>query len=579
MTSRLGVYWSVMHRRAQDYEYFKGLQPSVFKIMDGGEPDYAFARDNLPGSLVIARDWALSEQHTDMLNEPDITGERHAREWNQHADRLGFDRAKTLILGINEPKVWEPGVPEALRVYTIALCDEATRLGLRVGAMQLSVGWPNNKGPDTPPDWSPWHGVEDAIKRGDHALICHEYWADKGPKENWGWWGGRALKCPWQVPIIIGETGIEMFVKYPNKEQNERGWRKNVTPERYAGELAEYTALMSADPRFVGCAVFASDFADDDWWSFDIEPAYQAIFATPVSATTPPITTHLPVIGAGPMPTGPTAVSATPAGARIRQYPGVTSPILGAVPFGTALQVTGINPAGTWYQVDSPFGQGWVSGTVVAVSGVEGVPVVESGVPPAPTPPAPPVPAQGGIIDPRVAQAILQIESGGRTHGINGLPIIRFEAHVFKQMLGNDALWAQHFRVDPATPWARQEWRSHKDKPWMDMHPGDQGTEWAAYEFARSINPEAAAKSISMGAGQIMGFHHARIGYPSAQAMLQAFNSGPMQTIGFINFFLSDPALFEAVRNKDWRTIAKLYNGAGAVDTYAPLLQKAYEAT
>ena len=75
-----------------------------------------------------------------------------------------------------------------------------------------SAGLPT-QGKDTPPDWSPFHGVEEAIIHNNGALICHEYWADTGPKELWGWWGGRSLKCPWKVPIIIGECGVDMYVK------------------------------------------------------------------------------------------------------------------------------------------------------------------------------------------------------------------------------------------------------------------------------------------------------------------------------------------------------------------------------
>ena len=55
--------------------------------------------------------------------------------------------------------------------------------------------------------------VREAILRGNHALVLHEYWADLGPSEHWGWWGGRSLKCPWAVPIVIGECGFEMAVK------------------------------------------------------------------------------------------------------------------------------------------------------------------------------------------------------------------------------------------------------------------------------------------------------------------------------------------------------------------------------
>jgi len=282
MASKLGVYWSVMHRRPQDYAYFRELNPTVFKIMDGGDNDYAWAKANLPGALVVARDWAMSEQKQDCLKDPIGTGQRHAREWSHHQGRLGFDKASTLIQGINEPPVWEAGWPEALRMYTIAMCDEATKLGLRVGAMQLSVGWPANTGPNTPPDWSPYHGVDVAIRKNNGALVVHEYWADQGPKENWGWWCGRSLKCPWQVNIIIGETGIDMYVKDGGVPHAQRGWRGRKEPHAYASELAEYTSLMSADRRFIGSCVFASDFASHEWYSFDIEPAYSAILNTTI---------------------------------------------------------------------------------------------------------------------------------------------------------------------------------------------------------------------------------------------------------------------------------------------------------
>lgn len=306
-----GVYWSPQHRRPQDYDFFKAMQPNVFKIMDGGPPDYAWAYANLPNSLIIARDWALSEQKGDMLSNPIGTGERHAQEWDQHARRLGLDRSRTLVLGINEPSIWELGVLEATRLYTIAFLDECTRLGLRAGALQLSVGWPNNNGPDTPPDWSPFHGVEEAIKRGNHALILHEYWADNGPDEMWGWWAGRALKCPWRVPIVIGECGIELMVKYA--DGGHRGWRQTpgMTAELYAGELDEYTRRMSADDRIIGTCDYQADFQNSEWWGFDLEPAYGAILRFPkVQRANSMI--FLPIVGNGgaspqpPQPPTPT---------------------------------------------------------------------------------------------------------------------------------------------------------------------------------------------------------------------------------------------------------------------------------
>lgn len=188
----------------------------------------------------------------------------------------------------------------------------------------------------------------------------------------------------------------------------------------------------------------------------------------------------------------------------------------------------------------------------------------------------PTTPLGAGIIDPFVAQAILKIESGGITHGGDGRPIIRFEAHIFKTYLKNDALWSQHFQVDSSKPWTNQMWRPSLGDTWRLVHTGKQVDEYATFEFAKSLNSDAAYNAISVGAGQIMGFNHARIGYPTAEAMYSAFQSAPMQTIGFLNYFLSDSGLVDAMRDKNWREIAKRYNGAGAVDTYAPLLEKTY---
>jgi hypothetical protein len=209
-------------------------------------------------------------------------------------------------------------------------------------------------------------------------------------------------------------------------------------------------------------------------------------------------------------------------------------------------------------------------------------PVVGEGPTPAPAPePTPqpqptPAPAPSGIIDPMVADAILRVESGGRTHGADGRVIIRFEAHVFKAQLGNDDLWGKHFSTDKQKPWENQLFRSHVDTPWWPIHTGKQDDEYGALKFARSLHVEAANRSISMGAPQIMGFNHARIGYRSATVMLEAFQGAAMQALGFLNFCLSDPALFAAIQRKDWREIARRYNGAGQVDHYAALLAKAY---
>ena len=112
----------------------------------------------------------------------------------------------------------------------------------------------------------------------------------------------------------------------------------------------------------------------------------------------------------------------------------------------------------------------------------------------------------------------------------------------------------------------------------MPIHTGRQEDEWHAFTIAAEISPEKAARSISMGAPQIMGFNHARIGYATAGEMFDAFQrSANAQIVGLLNFVWSDDDLARAIHRKDWRTVARLYNGSGQVDHYASLMAQAYE--
>jgi len=276
----LSVYWSPWHRRPQDYDYFTALQPAVVKIMNGGPPDYAWVRGNLPGALVIARDHAMSEQKEDMLRDPAGTGRRHAMEWDQKVSTLGFDRANTLVLGINEPAVWDAGVIPALVNYTIAFLDECDALGLRGGALQLSVGWPANSGGESPPNWAPYAGVEAAIRRGQHALVLHEYWATGGPGDGWGWYAGRFMKCPWDVPIVIGECGLDMgVVQDPATLPGSRGWQGNVSAMTFGAQSGDYVRRCQTDRRFFAATTFTTDYQSGEWEPFDTEPARHELVA------------------------------------------------------------------------------------------------------------------------------------------------------------------------------------------------------------------------------------------------------------------------------------------------------------
>ncbi|MBN1680889.1 MAG: SH3 domain-containing protein [Anaerolineae bacterium] len=61
----------------------------------------------------------------------------------------------------------------------------------------------------------------------------------------------------------------------------------------------------------------------------------------------------------------------------IRSGPAINTEVLGTTDATTELPVTGINQAGTWWRVNSPFGVGWISVTVVYFRGaLDTVPIV-----------------------------------------------------------------------------------------------------------------------------------------------------------------------------------------------------------
>lgn len=210
------------------------------------------------------------------------------------------------------------------------------------------------------------------------------------------------------------------------------------------------------------------------------------------------------------------------------------------------------------------------------------IPVVMQPTPEQPAPPVKPPtevqPMATGIIDPRVAEAILQIESNNSGFA-NGRLKIRIEAHLLLDArFGNPAVFAPYFRCESGN-YIDGWYRFNPHGEWVHYHNQGQNGEWAAFEFARKLDEGAALRCMSMGASQVMGFNCVRIGYGTPKAMFNAFSrSENAHIIAFFNYCLGEPNLMNAIHNKDWETIAAHYNSTGNVLHYSKLLKKAYEA-
>lgn len=308
--SVLGCYWAPGHQRPTDIDYMQRLQPPAIRVLDPDPNQLVIAHNAAPHALILPRDWALSEQHDDVRRDPVGTGKRHAQEWRAKLDRwqLPIPADQIVVVGINEPQVWT--MLQQTVDYNVAFLDECTRLHLRACALNLSVGWPANNGPDTPPDWSPYAPIEAAIKRGKHYLVLHEYWYRTGPRDGWGWFAGRLQHCPWDVPIIIGECGVDMYVdmqRWQNDGKPNRGWRGNIEATSYAYQLEQYARAI--DKRVVAILPFLTDYRSNHWESFDTAEAHPALLALAPNMIPQGErhTTHLPIIGNGPTPAEPEA--------------------------------------------------------------------------------------------------------------------------------------------------------------------------------------------------------------------------------------------------------------------------------
>lgn len=300
----LGVYWAPGHNRHTDHAYMRVLQPPAIRILDPDVSQMATAHRLAPNALLLPRDWALSEQHDDVRRDPAGTGRRHAQEWRRKLDAWRSTGAqmppdsRIVVVGINEPRVWE--MLQETVTYNVAFLDECARLGLRACALNLSVGWPANTGPDTPPDWSAYAPVEAAIRRGNHFLCVHEYWYRSGPQDGAGWWAWRINRCRWDVPILIGECGVDNYVDHQRwkQEGGARGWA-GIAPATYADQVTRYARGL--DRRVVAILPFLTDYRSREWASFDTEPAHTDLLQS-ASQMVPQAAykTHLPVVIAPP---------------------------------------------------------------------------------------------------------------------------------------------------------------------------------------------------------------------------------------------------------------------------------------
>jgi peptidoglycan/xylan/chitin deacetylase (PgdA/CDA1 family) len=183
-------------------------------------------------------------------------------------------------------------------------------------------------------------------------------------------------------------------------------------------------------------------------------------------------------------------------------------------------------------------------------------------------------------ISPSSAAAVVFVESGGLAFEPNGKMIIRFEACSFYNIWGIDHKkeFSDHFQCNVPN----DKFRLSPTDAFHDYH-GDQYKEWQVFEFARSLNGEAAMKSISMGLSQVMGFNYYKIGYGSVTEMFNKMSSSIKAQLDafFLALTYKDNAkarglsCLDSLKTNNYVGFAGCYNASGQDKQYGSSLQSA----
>lgn len=166
--------------------------------------------------------------------------------------------------------------------------------------------------------------------------------------------------------------------------------------------------------------------------------------------------------------------------------------------------------------------------------------------------------------------AVVEVESGGQIFAPSSIgedmPVIRWEGHYFYKLLKGEAREIA-VKLGLAAP-----------KAGTVKNPKSQDGRYLLLAKAIEINEDAAYASISIGVGQVMGAHYAKLGYFSARAMFAAAKKGLIGQVEIMGAYIETFDLTDELQRRDWSAFARGYNGpAYAKNAYDTKMASAYQ--
>ena len=170
-------------------------------------------------------------------------------------------------------------------------------------------------------------------------------------------------------------------------------------------------------------------------------------------------------------------------------------------------------------------------------------------------------------------KAIFLVEAGGKSGFLAEdpqIPVTLQEGHIFYKYLkqkGKDVdTIAKNYPTICYPKWTKAYYKKGK-------------AEYERYLLAKKIDEECAMMSTSWGMGQVMGFNYKAAGYDCLKDFVDSmYCSEKDQLLAMCRFIKSNTKMYNALKNEDWATFARLYNGSGyAANKYDEKLKKAFD--
>lgn len=176
--------------------------------------------------------------------------------------------------------------------------------------------------------------------------------------------------------------------------------------------------------------------------------------------------------------------------------------------------------------------------------------------------------AEENNIEVAAIKAVNEVEARGKATFKDGSLKILFEGHVFWRELKKKG-------IDPKDHVQGNEDILYED--WTSKHYQGGLAEYDRLKRAIEIDEEAAMRSCSWGAFQIMGFHAEKLGFEDVFDFVFFLQTGEFQNLQMFIKFCEVNNLLRHLRSKNWKAFARGYNGPGyAQNRYDIKLEAAY---